>query len=215
VKIAAVSLALLAPFAVCAQTVKLVNPGFEQPPKGGEILPGWCAHQHAGDPSYEFAVDNQVFAKGKNAFRITRLQPQDYGALDQTLPGRDLIGKEIEFSALIQAKDVDKRGFVLCINVIDASGDIRNQFRSQPRTTGTVDKWTPLSVRAKVPSGTQRVEVGFLLIGGGTIWADEATLKIIPAEKAQGAGKAVEKAKGAKPTKAGTAKEAARKDGAK
>ena len=179
-KIAAfVSLALLAPLAAGAQTIKLANPGFEQAPKPGDAIPGWRPHQHAGDPSYEFALDDKVFAKGKSAFRITRLLEQDYGALDQTLPGRDLIGKEIEFSALVKTRDVGKRGFVLCINIIDAGGDVREQLRSNPRTVGTIDTWTRLTARAKVPSGTRSVELGFLLIDGGTVWVDEASAKIV------------------------------------
>lgn len=175
---AAILLALLPPFAA-AQSINLVNPGFEQKPAAGETIPGWRGHQHAGEPSYEFALDSEVVAKGKASFRMKRLLEQDYGALDQIVPASTLVGKEVEFSALVRTRDVGKRGFVLCVNVIDRTGGVREQFRSKPRTTGTNDEWTRLSVRAKVSSGTRDIEVGFLLIDGGTIWADEATLKVV------------------------------------
>jgi hypothetical protein len=207
VKIAALALALLAPLAVDAQAIKLVNPGFEQKPKDGEVIPGWRGHQHAGDPSYEFALDTEIVAKGKNSFRIKRILPQDYGALDQIIPSRDLIGKDIEFSALVRTADVGKYGFVLCINIIDSTGSIRTQIRSQPRTTGTVDEWTRLTARTKVPSsGVREVEVGFLLMDGGTAWVDEAALKIVPPEglpgdKTKADEKTVTKAKPPEPEK--------------
>lgn len=187
---AAISFTLLAPFAAAtAQSIKLANPGFEQKPAAGETIPSWRSHQHAGDPAYEFALDSAITAKGKMSFRLKRLHKQDYGALDQIIPARTLIGKEVEFSALIRTQDIGKRGFVLCINVIDATGGIREQFRSKPRLTGTIDEWTPVSVRAKVSSGSREIEVGFLLIDGGTVWADEAALKIVDPDQPEETGK--------------------------
>lgn len=180
-KIAAlVSLALLAPVAADAQSIKLANPGFEQAAKTADEIPGWRPHQHAGEPSYEFAIDKKVAAKGKASFRLTRLLEQDYGALDQILPAGPLIGKEIEFSANVKTKDVGRRGFVLCINFTDSADSILQQFRSAPRMTGTTDKWTPVSLAVKVPAGVQKIEIGFLLIDSGTAWADDAALRIVP-----------------------------------
>jgi len=179
VKIAAlVTFVLIAPFAARAETIALVNPGFEEPPIPADIVPGWNPQQHAGDPAYEFALDTKTFAKGKQAFRLTRFKEEEYAVLDQRVAIPKFGGQDVEFTALVRTKDVGPKGFTLCLNFLSSDGSIMQQVKSQP-ITGTIGKWTPVKVSAKVPVRTFYVEPGFLLLDGGTIWADEATLKTV------------------------------------
>ena len=176
-KIAAfVPLALLLSVAARAETIELVNPGFEMPSTEGDPVPGWTAQQHAGEPAYEFAVDTKSFAKGKQAFRLTRLTPEEYGVLEQRIQLPKIAGQDLVFTALVRTKDVGPRGFTLCLNFLSGDGGIMQQVMSTP-LTGTQGKWTPVKVSAKVPNRAFFVEAGFLLLDGGAVWADEASLK--------------------------------------
>lgn len=216
VKIAAfVPLALLFSIAARADTVELANPGFEMPSTEGDPLPGWTAQQHAGEPAYEFAIDTRTFAKGKQAFRLTRLTPEEYAVLEQRIQLPKIAGQDLVFTALVKTKDVGPKGFTLCLNFISGDGGIMQQVMSTP-LKGTQPKWTPVKVSAKVPNGAFFVEAGFVLLDGGAIWADEASLKTAGAKPEDPKKAAADARKAAEAKKPDPAKKSPKSaDGAK
>jgi hypothetical protein len=160
-----------------AKDLKLQNPGFEEAAKGGNVITGWRASQHAGPPSYEFTSDKTVAAKGAQSLRITRTREQVYASVEQALPAAPLVGATLEFRFQVRSKDVGPLGFMPIISLTNSSDALIEQVRGEP-VTGTVDKWKSVSVSVKVPDYVHEVVIGMLLLDGGTVWIDEATLRV-------------------------------------
>lgn len=174
----ALSLALATAGAASAKDIPLKNASFEDAATVDDVISGWRALQHAGDDAYEFTTVGDVFAKGKRSMRLTRIKEQHYGALDQSLPAKPLAGKRIEYRFQVRTEDVGPEGFCAYINLTSSSGDVLEQVQGE-RITGTVDKWTTAKVAVTVPHDVHNVVVGMLLLDGGTIWADDASLRTL------------------------------------
>lgn len=160
---------------VLANEIVLKNPDFEQARKGRR-LPGWSMTQHAGVPAFEVGLDAEVAAKGKTSARVRRTEPQVYGYLKQVVEVADLAGKEIEFKASVRTRDVGKKGWVM-VMIFTNHGAILDQIRSKPMH-GNVD-WRKITLVRKAPPMTNRIEVGFMLLDGGTGWADDVSLRAL------------------------------------
>lgn len=174
-----------------AKEIKLKNPGFEEPATEHDVISGWRTSQHSGEDSYEFTTVGDIYFKGKRSFRLTRIREQIYGSLDQSLPATGMLGRKIEYRFQMRAENVGPGGFFPYVNLTGRSGDLIDQIRGEV-VTGTVDKWTTVKVTLTVPDYVHHVVLGMLLMDSGTVWADEASLRIVDDAEAK---------PGAKPTK--------------
>lgn len=174
----ALLLSLAAAGTAAAKDIPLRNPGFEEPATVNDLVSGWRASQHSGDDSYEFTTVGDIFAKGKRSFRLTRIKEQHYGALDQLLPAAPLAGHTIEYRVQVRAEDVGPGGFGPYINLTSSSGDVLEQIKGE-FVTGTVDKWKTIKIRLVVPHDVHNVVIGLLLLDGGTVWADDVSLRTL------------------------------------
>jgi len=157
--------------------VTIANPGFEA--GNGDArnpIPGWMLIQHAGPISYESKIDTRVHAQGKASFRITRILDQVYGSISQKVSITPAaVDRKIELSAQMRTLGVDKRGWVLMLTVMAPSGN--EQVRSEPLLGK--HEFTRVKVATKLPAGTRELDIGALLLGGGTAWLDDVHLRII------------------------------------
>ncbi len=157
--------------------VAIANPGFEAP--GGDKqnpIAGWMLSQHAGPISYESKIDTRVRAQGKASFRITRIQDQIYGSISQKVTiAPAAVDRTVELSAQMRTVGVDKRGWVLMMTVMAPSGN--DQVRSEPLLGK--HEFTRVKVSAKLPAGTRELDIGALLMGGGSAWLDDVHLRIV------------------------------------
>jgi hypothetical protein len=165
--------------AACKQpkydTVALVNADFDQPAVAGVPVPAWTLSQHAGPPSYDFAIDTQSPAQGNSSLRIRQTQPQVYGAVGQIVPLKNAEKRSLRLRAKVKTGDVGADGWCLQIDFRNGSGVI-DTIKSKP-VTGTKG-WRDVMIEGPVPIGTVEVGVTAILEGGGTAWLDDVHLEL-------------------------------------
>lgn len=169
----AVVVCLLLGSSVMATEIPLKNADFELPMAGLRI-PGWSRTQHAGVRAYVVERDAERFAHGKHSIRMRRTTEQAYGMISQVVQATDLAGKPIELTAKLKTAEVGQKGWVLQMTFLRYSAII-DQVRALPVTGDT--GWTEVAITKDAPAGTTAIEIGFLLMDGGTGWADDVHLR--------------------------------------
>ena len=167
--------------AATATAVPLVNPGFESNRPGAEGAPeGWTAIQHAGEASYDFALDSGRKKSGTQSMRIKRLGPEPYGTVMQVIDAVPLAGKTVRLSAWMRTEDIpaSARGAGLVLTAMRGSSILAWEFMKRDRLRGTSD-WQRVSIELALPARTTRLEAGATLEGAGTAWVDDFELEII------------------------------------
>ncbi len=160
----------------------IANAGFEAPMMGAGDFEGWVTSQHAGVHSYDFALDTTIRNAGKQSMRVTSVGPEPYGAFYQILPAQTYRGKTLEFSGYIRTVNANGGGAQLTL-IARASGAIlAHAFLDDPGVVGT-HEWARYSVRLKIPKDATRIEVGGMLVGGGTAWFDSVMLAEVNGER--------------------------------
>ena len=185
---------------VAAAEIPLKNAGFEQAIVGTRI-PGWSRTQHAGVGAYVVSTDPIDPALGEHSISMRRTTEQAYGLIMQRVESKELAGKPVAFTAKLKTADVGKRGWVMVMTFRDHE-NILDQVRAAPMTGDT--PWKEVELKSIAPARTNMVEVGFLLLDGGTGWADHVRLRTLDDDgKDGGEGKsAAPPAAKAKPARA-------------
>lgn len=158
-----------------AAEIPLKNADFEQPIMGKRI-PGWSRTQHAGVGAYVVSTDSEHFAHGKHSISMRRTTEQVYGLIMQRVESKDLGGRPVELSAMLKTAEVGKLGWVMVMTFKNYD-NILDQIRAEPVTGDTA--WTDVVLKKVAPPNTNMIEVGFLLLDGGTGWADHVRLKTL------------------------------------
>lgn len=158
------------------------NHDFEEPLKNGSPS-NWYTGQHAGETAYKYTIDNKIFKKGKQSFKMEQFKSQVYGIIDQSviLP-KKRNNKKFVFSAMLKTKDVtSKLGWRLVVNCRRKDSYIIKQIQSKP-IFGTTD-WTKVTLEADIPKDTYKLDAGIMLQSIGIGWVDDASLIIDPKSK--------------------------------
>jgi hypothetical protein len=142
---------------------------------------GWVLKQHAGVRAYETSVVTDQAYKGKQSLRLTRINKQVWGKIEQFLDAKPLIGKTVEFKIAVRSENVGKKGFTVWIAGFEGSNAL--QISKSERVTGTTD-WTVYTQRLEVPEYSRMLFVAVNLDDAGTLWLDDASLKIVDADSA-------------------------------
>lgn len=168
--------------AASATAIPLVNPGFESARPGLHGSPeGWTALQHAGEESYDFALDSGQRKSGTQSLRIKRIGPEPYGTISQVLGGAQYAGRTVRLSAWIRTKDVPdgrRGGAGLVLMAMRDSAILAHEFMKRDRVRGTTD-WKRVTIELALPPRTTRLEAGATLEGEGTLWVDDFVLEVV------------------------------------
>lgn len=179
---ASAALLLLGAAGASAAPVPLVNPGFESLRPGIEGHPeGWTGIQHAGEESYDFALDSGQRRTGTQSMRIKRIGPEPYGSIMQVIDGTPLAGRTVRLSAWMRSEAVAEKGgggAALTLTAMRGSSIIAYEFMKRSRVRGTRD-WTRVSIDLALPARTTRIELGAMLEGDGTVWVDDFELEVL------------------------------------
>ncbi len=170
-----------APAAAAPKTgaVAVVNPGFESLVPGRRGDPeGWFSYQHAGDKSYEFTLDTTEPHGGARSLRIHNIGPEPYGAVAQAFDVAPYRGKVARYSAWMRTRDVGDGGAVLTLVALQGSAVMANEFMANAAVKGTTG-WTRYTITLPVPTGAERLEIGAMQQGKGTLWLDDAVLEFV------------------------------------
>lgn len=158
--------------------IPLQSPSFT--PGGDGRVVGWQPHQHAGSPSYQFAIEREHPRTAPGAARITRTGPEPFGMLAQdiaVLPAWQ--GKTVRVTAWLKTRDVAGEGVALVLQVQGGGGAIlANAQMDGKRRKGTAD-WQAGTETVKIPPGAMLLRVAFMLEGDGTVWADDFKLELL------------------------------------
>ena len=144
--------------------------------------PGWWFMQHAGETSFEFAIDDQVAKEGKRSLRIKRTGKQPWGMVSQTIKADRFRGQRVRLSAFLRLDSVEAygsgalrewSGAVLMLRSQGALDDMRD------RPLRGTKPWTRVSVEIDVPPTASVIEFGAMLSGTGTLWVDAFKLDVV------------------------------------
>ncbi len=158
----------------------IVNPGFESPkPEAGARFDGWFTGQHAGPESYEFMIDEAVYHSGKQSMRIRNIGPEPYGLIDQPLPAEMLREKKVALSAWLKTEGTSGEGAGLTLRAMAGSVILAHNFMQENLVRGTQD-WQRYTITLQIPEKTAKLEIGVMLQGKGTVWADDFEIALEP-----------------------------------
>ena len=164
---------------VAGSKVAIVNGSFEAPALGYGELEGWQTTQAGGMRSYDFDLDTVVKHGRKQSLRITSTGSGQYGSVFQAIPADGLRGRTLELSAWIRTAQVTGAGAQLTVLSRNGrSAIIEHAFMDDPGVTGT-QEWQRYALRMKVSKDAARVEIGAMLMGPGTMWLDDVSLRAV------------------------------------
>ena len=166
-----------------AQETEPHNLSFEDPMEAAAGRPpGWWFIQHAGETSFEFAIDDEVAKDGKHSLRIRRTGKEPFGLVSQTIKADRFRGKHVRLSAFLRLDNVEAygrgalrewSGAVLTLRSEGALDDMRD------RPLRGTKPWTRVSVEIDVPSTAAVIEFGAMLSGTGALWVDAFKLEAV------------------------------------
>lgn len=170
-----------------AQDTEPRNLSFEErPPTPRAPPPGWWYVQHAGPPSFEYALDDQVAKDGKYSMRIKRTGKEPFGLVLQRIKADHFRGKRVRLSAFLRLDNVEPYGVgalremsgaVLMLRSQAGGPMVLDDMREHP-LRGTLP-WTEASVEIDVPATATTLEFAAMLSGSGTLWADGLRLEVV------------------------------------
>jgi carboxyl-terminal processing protease len=163
------------PLPGCAQN--LVNPGFEL--RAGSLPAGWFVR---GEDGYVLTIDSVGARQGRYAARLSRaevISADSFGAVTQNLNPEPWRGKWVRYRAWVRALVPDSSSGHLLLRTVlpDSSVATAEMMFDQPIRTR---EWKRFEIKALVEEDAARIDVGFGLAGGGSIWVDSVTLELIP-----------------------------------
>src|SRR5262245_39224857 len=168
------------PTAASPAGVALVNPGFESTATSRRGDPeGWFSFQHAGDLSYRFSLDTAEPHSGARSLRIDNVGPEPYGAIAQSIEAKEHAGKVVRFSGWLRTRDATDTGAVLTILTLANGAPITQNFMADAPVKGTT-AWKRYTITLPVPKNAERVEIGAMMQGKGSLWLDDVELEFAP-----------------------------------
>ena len=167
------------PAALSPKDAALINPGFESTAPGRRNDPeGWFTYQHAGDKSYDFVLDTSDPHGGTRSLRIDNIGPEPYGSVAQSVLAAPYAGKVARYSAWLKTRDASEAGAVLTIMVLANGAVVSQNFMADAPVKGSKG-WTRYTIALPVPGNAERVEIGAMLQGKGSLWLDDVELEFV------------------------------------
>jgi hypothetical protein len=177
--LAAAPAAPAAPAAVPTRGIVLVNPGFESAKPGAGGNPdGWFSFQHAGAVSYRYVVDTTEAHGGTRSLRIDNIGPEPYGAVAQIVAAAPHAGKVARLSGWLRTRDANDNGAVLTLLVMQGGATLAQNFMQDAAVKGTTG-WKRYTITLPVARGADRIEVGAMMQGRGSMWFDDVELEFV------------------------------------
>jgi hypothetical protein len=169
---------------VAAQESEPRNLSFDDATPAGGAPPGWSFIQHAGPPSFEFAVDNKAPKGSHHSLRIKRTGAEPFGLVAQGIKADRFRGKRARLTAQLRLDDVqafamrDFSGATLMLRSM-ASGGVLALDDMRDRPLRGTKAWTKAQVEIDVPANVDRIEFGANLSGTGTLWVTAFRLEVV------------------------------------
>lgn len=156
-------------------------------PREGELLHGW-----GGGPAETIRFDSLVVHTGHGAARLERHESSsgEFSAISTRLP-IDFGGQWIELRGFLRTEGVSG-GAGLWLREDGPGGVLQFDNMQSRAVSGTTD-WTEYSIRLPLDRNARDLLVGVLIIGPGTVWADDLQLLVDGRPIAEAPERVVEK----------------------
>lgn len=141
--------------------------------------PGWFNSQgYVHGVSTDYGVS--VIPRGEMSGGCVRLHKADaregeFGSLMQRFFARHLIGKNLELRAEMRTENANRAG--LWLRVDGHNGTLFFDNMNDRPIRGSSD-WSNYILSVKIPPEAEWINYGILLIGNGTVWADNFSLSV-------------------------------------
>ncbi|WP_353719215.1 S41 family peptidase [Dyadobacter sp. 676] len=168
-------LCLLCMSASIAQRSAGFNLDFEQTP----VTPGLPRPWAEWGKGYVLTTDTTEKYTGRAALRIQSPSSMDniqFGCAANTIPA-DYSGKQIELKGYMKFANVEKGWVGLMLRIDGKSGTLQFSNMQSEKLHGTRD-WAQYSIKLPYPASAENIHIGALLVGQGTLWADQFELLI-------------------------------------
>lgn len=161
------------------EVVAIENASFA-PDAQGQLAP-WVAIEHNTGNSYSFVADRQAPHSAPTSLRINRHGGEIFGLMEQRIRVKpEWVGRTARLSGYLKSAGVDGTGGALVIQARSGGDNIlAHEHMDDRRIKGTQD-WKLHSVQIKIPPATWALQVGVMLEDGGTLWADDLELQLMP-----------------------------------
>ena len=143
----------------------------------GRVPPNWFVAGNS--PGFTAQITNSGCTEGKQCAVLQGpANPADgtFGTLVTTLPAGSLLNKKITFRAAVRVTGAATQA-QMWMQVVNADGSTGFFYNMSDRPIVS-DQWNYYSFEGTVLGNGQTVNLGFILIGSGTAWVDDATLTI-------------------------------------
>jgi C-terminal processing protease CtpA/Prc len=151
------------------------NLDFEKPVATTKLARPWMEWGQG----YALSIDTTEKYQGKAGLRIqapevaTNMQ---FGCAANTIPVT-FDGQEIELRGYLKFKDVSKGWVGLMLRIDSKSGTLDLDNGQAKAIQGTED-WKQYSIKMPLPENADKIYIGALLVGQGTVWADQFELLV-------------------------------------
>ena len=112
------------------------------------------------------------------SLRIDNIGPESYGAVAQAIDAAPHVGKIARLSGWLRTRDANDNGAVLTLLVLRSGATLAHNFMLDAPVKGTTG-WTRYTIALPVGKGADRVEVGAMMQGRGSLWFDDAELEFV------------------------------------
>jgi C-terminal processing protease CtpA/Prc len=136
--------------------------------------------------SFRVGADRSVAHGGMASGHVTARSaaPEGFSGFSQSIRADDYRGKRIRFAAWLRTRGVPAgrgTGAGLWMRVDGRGGVMAFDNMSERPVTGNTD-WTHVSVVLTIPDDAVGIGLGFLMLGAGEAWIDDATIEVVGAD---------------------------------
>ncbi len=159
--------------------VPVLNASFDQVSATGALV-SWLATEHSNGQSYTFQADSKSAWSAPSSAKIHRHGLETFGLLNQHIQLQPAwINKTARLSAQLKTEGATDGGGALVLQMIGSRGDILAWNHMVDARAKQTQDWKQYSIDLKVLSTALTINVGVMLEGAGTLWADDIKLEII------------------------------------
>lgn len=153
------------------------NADFEDDPLPGRPCPpSWWCMMHANTKAYDFSLATGDSVRGRY-LKVRQVKEEFWAVSMQTIPAAGLAGRLVRLSVAVNTTGLVKGG---AGPMLIAQGDGGRVLDQAISLNAPGMGWRRASVELKVPAGTQMVEIGMRMEGGGWAGFDEVQFEIAP-----------------------------------
>lgn len=158
----------------------LRNANFEaEPIPGRGCPPSWGCSAHSDGRSYAFEVKAVDGRRGR-VLKVTRVKPEPWVLVAQTLPHADYAGKRLRLAVAVNGASLEGAAGPM-IMLYGAGGRVLDHRKTLIKRG---EGWRRAAVEIDVAPGTERIECALTMQGAGSVAFDDVEAVLLPREGA-------------------------------